>query len=341
MPKGSDERPDVSRAHVPGGGSAAGARGTILARSGVIGMPVATEEATMSELDRGSVPGVADESVSGGAGISHRGGATAAWPRRSGGTPAEVVAVLGGAGTTAGVYWGLSRLRPRLRPQSRSERLTQGARALGAASVVAGTRAVERANEVAAPAGAKAVEAARRGAHTGAEATHRAAAAATPVVLSAAELATREGRRAGALAAQGASELAVRTSEVTSRAGEVTAKAAQSGQHVAATLAEVPGTVAETVVETLSDTTEHLGRSWRRFTFRVVLVGAAGTGYVLGARAGRERYDSLVRVARDLAGRPEVQRAVTTVQGSTGSAGRATTSAPRTAAESRPPMGLG
>jgi hypothetical protein len=38
------------------------------------------------------------------------------------------------------------------------------------------------------------------------------------------------------------------------------------------------------------------------------LVGAA-TGYVLGARAGRERYETIVRIARRFAGSQTVQSA--------------------------------
>jgi hypothetical protein len=37
-----------------------------------------------------------------------------------------------------------------------------------------------------------------------------------------------------------------------------------------------------------------------------LLIGAAA-GYVLGARAGRERYESIVRMARAVAGSPQVQ----------------------------------
>ena len=37
---------------------------------------------------------------------------------------------------------------------------------------------------------------------------------------------------------------------------------------------------------------------------KAVLIGA---GYVLGARAGTQRYDEIVRAARGLAARPEVQ----------------------------------
>ena len=40
-----------------------------------------------------------------------------------------------------------------------------------------------------------------------------------------------------------------------------------------------------------------------------MLLGAAGGGYVLGAKAGRERYDELAQVASAVAGNPKVQSA--------------------------------
>ncbi|OAA24670.1 hypothetical protein UG55_10282 [Frankia sp. EI5c] len=40
---------------------------------------------------------------------------------------------------------------------------------------------------------------------------------------------------------------------------------------------------------------------------RPSLVVALGVGYVLGARAGREQYDALMRQAREVRERPEVQ----------------------------------
>ena len=43
------------------------------------------------------------------------------------------------------------------------------------------------------------------------------------------------------------------------------------------------------------------------------LVGA-GAGYVLGARAGRERYESIVRVGRRVAGSQTVQSAAGVLQ---------------------------
>jgi hypothetical protein len=39
-----------------------------------------------------------------------------------------------------------------------------------------------------------------------------------------------------------------------------------------------------------------------------------GVGYVLGTRAGRERYDQMVKSAKDFAGNPAVQKATVTVK---------------------------
>lgn len=44
-----------------------------------------------------------------------------------------------------------------------------------------------------------------------------------------------------------------------------------------------------------------------------------GAGYVLGARAGRERYEQIVEMARDYWNRPEVQSTVEQAPGKLGS----------------------
>ena len=41
---------------------------------------------------------------------------------------------------------------------------------------------------------------------------------------------------------------------------------------------------------------------------KLSLLVAAGAGYVLGARAGRQRYDQIAASARKVAGNPKVQR---------------------------------
>ena len=40
---------------------------------------------------------------------------------------------------------------------------------------------------------------------------------------------------------------------------------------------------------------------------KLSLLAGAAVGYVLGARAGRARYESIVRMARAVAGSPQVQ----------------------------------
>lgn len=40
---------------------------------------------------------------------------------------------------------------------------------------------------------------------------------------------------------------------------------------------------------------------------KLSLVAAFGAGYVLGSKAGTQRYEHIVAMARDLAGRPAVQ----------------------------------
>lgn len=49
------------------------------------------------------------------------------------------------------------------------------------------------------------------------------------------------------------------------------------------------------------------GRSFVRSFWRLVTLGAAGGGYVLGAKAGRERYDELAVVAGNVAEHPQVR----------------------------------
>jgi hypothetical protein len=42
---------------------------------------------------------------------------------------------------------------------------------------------------------------------------------------------------------------------------------------------------------------------------KLLLVGAVGAGYVLGSRAGRQRYEQIAGAARKVASDPRVQRA--------------------------------
>ncbi len=48
---------------------------------------------------------------------------------------------------------------------------------------------------------------------------------------------------------------------------------------------------------------------------KLSLLAAAGAGYVLGARAGRQRYDQIAATARKVAGNPKVQSVAHRAQG--------------------------
>ena len=47
---------------------------------------------------------------------------------------------------------------------------------------------------------------------------------------------------------------------------------------------------------------------------KLTLAAAAGAGYVLGAKAGTQRYEQIVSKAREIAGMPAVQNATATVK---------------------------
>jgi hypothetical protein len=52
---------------------------------------------------------------------------------------------------------------------------------------------------------------------------------------------------------------------------------------------------------------------------KLTLAAGFGAGYVLGAKAGTQRYEEIVRKAREIAGMPAVQNATSTVQETAGS----------------------
>ena len=47
---------------------------------------------------------------------------------------------------------------------------------------------------------------------------------------------------------------------------------------------------------------------------KLTLAAAAGAGYVLGAKAGKERYNQIEAKFREIAGMPAVQNATSTVK---------------------------
>jgi hypothetical protein len=70
------------------------------------------------------------------------------------------------------------------------------------------------------------------------------------------------------------------------------------------------GAAAEAVPEVVAETGGRLEKGWRRAMSRLSLALGLGVGYVLGARAGRARYEQIKEAAAGFMARPEVQQAM-------------------------------
>jgi hypothetical protein len=57
--------------------------------------------------------------------------------------------------------------------------------------------------------------------------------------------------------------------------------------------------------------------------YRLVFMAGLGIGFMLGARAGRERYEQLLKLARKAADSPAVQQAAAALQAQAVNAGKA------------------
>lgn len=120
--------------------------------------------------------------------------------------------------------------------------------------------------------------------------------------------------RSGALpAADKAGEL-VRKGATAGLAGATVgaAKLVDAGSEVGSKVASTGAQVAEGAVAAqgmVSDAAHDVHKFGRKWTRRILFLVSLAVGYVVGAAAGRERYEQLVGAARTLAERPEVQRA--------------------------------
>lgn len=83
-------------------------------------------------------------------------------------------------------------------------------------------------------------------------------------------------------------------------------KVAHGGSATASSVAAVPHAV-ERRGKKLAKRGRKARKSFARNVWELVLASAAAGGYVLGARAGRERYEEITDVASAVASRPEVQ----------------------------------
>ena len=116
-------------------------------------------------------------------------------------------------------------------------------------------------------------------------------------------------RALGAASAGLAGRAAGRAAEVAAPVAERTEELALHGVRAGVEGATRAGSALADVPHLVAEGGEKVHRAWTKWTGRLILSLAAGTGYVLGARAGRSRYEQIVRVANGVAQRPEVQQA--------------------------------
>ncbi|SHN64061.1 hypothetical protein SAMN05660350_01207 [Geodermatophilus obscurus] len=158
-----------------------------------------------------------------------------------------------------------------------------------------------------------AVDAAQQGRATAAAArtyTDEAAARLTPLLATTGQAAWRAARAGTATALQATDAATVAVGSALPRVATGVGRAGRTG--LGAVLAV--GAAAEAVPEVVAETGERLEKGWRRVMGRLSLGLGLGVGYVLGARAGRARYEQIKQAAAGFMERPEVQQAVEQVR---------------------------
>jgi hypothetical protein len=99
------------------------------------------------------------------------------------------------------------------------------------------------------------------------------------------------------------------TEAVVAAVPRVTAGSARAGRTGLRAVLTV-GAAAEAVPEAIAETGERLEKRWSKVMSRLSLALGLGVGYVLGARAGRARFDQIKEAAAGAVARPEVQQAL-------------------------------
>jgi hypothetical protein len=243
---------------------------------------------------------------------------------------AAAVAVLAGLAAAVvaavrlrrGSTLGLERLRRRRTPPPRSAarralagtaaaraRAVQAAAAAGPVAEAAGRLAQHGASAGARSVRRAAVEAARQGRSVSTAAvtyTDAATARLVPLLATTGQAAWRAARAGtdSVLQATDAATLAVGAAVPRVVGGAV--RAGRTGLRAVLTV----GAAAEAVPEVVAETGERLEKGWRRVMGRLSLGLGFGVGYVLGARAGRDRYEQIKEAAAGVMERPEVQQAL-------------------------------
>lgn len=218
---------------------------------------------------------------------------TTSWDRDQGGSPATAAAPLAAVGGLAAAVWIVLRARDRRASRRRQVTATTRRARQQVSTGLAGLSAVA------------------------AETSRQASAGASRTSAAAAELR----REAAKAAAQRRKEAAKAAAERRKEAAKATARRRKEvGQGVSAVTGAVThraSDVTGAVADTRSTVAKRARKTRRSFARKLLGTGtalAAGGGYVLGARAGRERYDQIRDAASGVTGRPEVRRVVDTAK---------------------------
>ncbi len=200
-------------------------------------------------------------------------------PATLAGLVAAVTAVL------AVLRYGWSWARPK--PKTADEKLVEATQALGAAAVGLGERAARRTSSVA-----------QRTASASEPVVREAASRAADLAQDAAPVVREAASRAADVASDAASRAAVAASGAASRAVDV----ASGSVGLAADGAKKVAAAAADGVSEVADGVEAVQKAWSKLVTRLTILIFGSAGYVLGARAGRERYDQIVSVAKQAQG---------------------------------------
>ena len=286
---------------------------------------------TVSEATEAAPTGVPPAASAPDAAVGRRAASSAGWRGRGMAAAVALLAGLAAAVVAAarlrrGSSLGSVRLLRRRTPPPRSavQRALAGTSAVRARAVQAAAAAgpaLEASSRLAqggASAGAQvvgraAVDAAQRAREASTAARTYTDAAVTrlaPLLTTTGQAAWRavRARTDSALRATDAATLAV--AAAVPRVATAAGRAGSTVLHAVLTV----GAAVEAVPEAIAATEERLEKGWRRVMGRLSLGLGFGVGYVLGARAGRARYEQIKQAAAGVMERPEVQQAVEQVR---------------------------
>lgn len=250
--------------------------------------------------------------------------------------PVALIAGVAGVAALIGALFGLRRFRQRRQPPppSPAERLAAQSRTRAAAASRSLAAQRGQLSAWAVPRLQASSDAASRSARARSAAAANAAAVAGPRIADSSRTAARKAGEAARKAADGARKVgdaAATTATQGTAAAEAAADAARKARESAASRAATIAAGASAAMQSgrssasdvkaalrsvpvaVSEGGERLQETGRRIVGTITATLALGVGYLLGARAGRQRYEQLKGAAVALQQRPEVRQATSRI----------------------------